>query len=154
MRKELFKEKEVYYLHNSSSGNNILFGDEQDFIRFLFLILYFQSPTPIYNSAWYTQMFEKKGSFVSLQKNLGEILRTRAIELLCFNLEKDSFHLLVRNLVDGSASVYMQRVLTAYSKYYNAKYVRRGHVFNGPFIAIKIKNNEALSKASFFTHKR
>lgn len=63
------------------------------------------------------------------------------------------FHLTIQNMEDGAASVYMHRVLTAYSKYFNAKYNQDGHVFQGPFGAVRVKKNEQLLHLSAYLHK-
>jgi hypothetical protein len=47
----------------------------------------------------------------------------------------------------------MQRVLTSYSKYFNTKYHKKGHVFEGPFGAVHIKDNDQLLHLSAYIHK-
>jgi len=63
------------------------------------------------------------------------------------------FHLTVQNMEDGAVSVYMHRVLTAYSKYFNAKYRQTGHLFQGPFGSVRVKKNEQLLHLSAYLHK-
>lgn len=82
-----------------------------------------------------------------------EILKNRSIELVSFALMSNHFHLLVRNLDDGAVSVYMHRTLTAYGKYFNARYGKRGHVFGAPFTAVHTKNNTQLLHTSAYIHK-
>jgi hypothetical protein len=78
----------------------------------------------------------------------------RAIHLMAFSITTSGFHLLVQNMDDQAISVYMHRVLMAYSKYYNAKYKKKGHVFQGPFSAIHIETNPELLLTSAYIHKR
>jgi putative transposase len=47
----------------------------------------------------------------------------------------------------------MHRILTSYSKYYNAKYKKRGHLFGGPFEARLIKNHAEILNTSAIIHK-
>jgi len=63
------------------------------------------------------------------------------------------FHVLIRNITDGAISVYMQRVLMAYSKYFNKKYNKTGHVFEGPFRAIHIRDDVQLLHTSAYIHR-
>jgi hypothetical protein len=65
----------------------------------------------------------------------------------------NNFHLLIKNTEEGILSVYMHRILTAYSKYFNAKYHKTGHVFNGPFEASQIKSNDQLPYLSNHLHQ-
>jgi len=152
MRYENFLQNEIYHLAVSGAGESILFIDDEDRTRFIFLITHFQSPTQIYNINWHTNRFLKKGAFTPTPEKQKLILSGRNVELLSFVILKDQFHLLLRNLAEGITSVYMQRILTAYSKYFNKKYNKRGHVFSGPFRAKKIKNNEELLKISAQFH--
>jgi putative transposase len=80
-------------------------------------------------------------------------VKDRSVELVAFALMPNHFHLLIKNNQEQVLSVYMQRVLTAYSKYFNAKYQKKGHVFEGPFGARHIENNTQLLHVSAYIHK-
>lgn len=149
MRLENFKAHEHYHLSDSGTTNEKIFKDDQDKARFIFLITHFQSPTRIYNVSWYTNSFIKKRSFNLQGSRVKTILKERSIRLIAFALTANHFDLLIQNLEDSIASVYMHRILTAYSKYFNAKYHKKGHVFHGPFQALHIKGTELLD---FSTH--
>ena len=62
------------------------------------------------------------------------------------------FHLIVKEVKEGGISAYMQRVLNAYTKYYNAKHDTSGHLFQGPFRAIHIADNDQLLYVSAYIH--
>lgn len=62
-------------------------------------------------------------------------------------------HLAVRETEEEGISRYMQRVLNAYAKYFNAKYEMVGHLFQGPFRAVHIESNEQLLYLSAYIHK-
>jgi len=153
MRIENFAEKEHYHVFGRGAKKENIFIDDQDKARFIFLITHFQSPIKIYNISSHANAFIKKGSFNTRENQIDEILKKRSIELTAFVLMSNHFHILVQNLEDGILSVYMHRVLTAYSKYFNAKYNKKGHVFEGPFGAIHIKNNTQLLHLSAYIHK-
>lgn len=53
-------------------------------------------------------------------------------------------HLLVKQISDEGISKFMRKIGTGYGMYYNKKYERKGHVFDGRFRAVLIKNNEQL----------
>jgi putative transposase len=153
MRYENFAENEFYHIFGRGAKKENVFIDDRDKTRFIFLITHFQSPTKIYNVSWYTETFIKRGSFSTKEDKVKEILKKRSVGLVAFVLMSNHFHLLVHNLEDGILSVYMHRVLTAYSKYFNAKYNKKGHVFEGPFKAIHVKNNTQLLHLSAYIHK-
>ncbi|HED38125.1 MAG TPA: hypothetical protein ENI76_07770 [Ignavibacteria bacterium] len=46
----------------------------------------------------------------------------------------------------------MKRVLGGYAKYFNIKYKKTGHVFQGSYNAVHIENNEQLLYVSAYIH--
>ena len=153
MRYENFAKNEHYHVFSKGVNKEKIFIDDKDQVRFIFLMTHFQSPIRIYNISWYTESFLKKGSFSTKEDKVDEILKKRNVELIAFVLMPNHFHFLIRNLEDSILSVYMHRILTAYSKYFNAKYNRKGHVFHGPFGAVHVKNNNQLLHLSSYIHK-
>lgn len=138
MRYENFEKNEYYHL--SCTGNTPgLFLDDEDRARFVFLLTHFQSPIRVYNTGWYASRFLKKGSFFTDTNKTEQIVKKRNVELVAFSILPQTFEILVRNMADQMVSVYMHRILTAYSKYFNSKYNKKGHVFAGPFRATQIK---------------
>jgi len=148
-----FNSNKYYRIYTNGWGGQKIFYDDEDRVRFLFLLLHFQSPTPINNTGYYARRFLKTGNFGVGEKKKKEILKTRYLEIISFSLASDNFHILVRNLKDQIVSVYMHRILTSFSKYFNSKYKKSGHVFNGPFKANQIKNIEQLLNVSVLLHK-
>jgi putative transposase len=153
MRLETFAEKEHYHVFARGNNKTNIFIDDHDRTRFIFLITHLQSPVRVSNISWYTNNFLKKNSFNTKKDKVDEILKTRHVKLVAFALMSNHFHLLIENLEDSVLSVYMHRVLTAYGKYFNTKYHKKGHVFEGPFGAVHIKNNTQLLHLSTYIHK-
>jgi len=153
MRYENFVKNEYYHVFGRGINKEKIFLDDRDKARFIFLITHFQSPIKICNIFWYTESFLKRGSFSTKENKIDEILKKRNIELVAFALMPNHFHILVRNLEDSILSVYMHRILTAYGKYFNAKYRKKGHVFESPFKAVHTKNNTQLLHLSAYIHK-
>lgn len=153
MRYEKFAENEYYHLFSRGVNQQKIFLDDTDRARFIFLLTHFQSPVPIYNISWYAKSFIKRGAFNLGEEKADKILKKRHIELISFVLMPNHFHVLIRNLSDSVTSVYMQRILTSYSKYFNTKYNKKGHVFEGPFGAIHIEDNRQLLHLSAYIHK-
>ena len=63
------------------------------------------------------------------------------------------FHLIIVAIKDNGVSEYMRRIQDAYTKYYNAKYERTGHLLQGPYKAVNIKNNNQLLYLSTYIHR-
>ena len=153
MRKTQFGDGEYYHLVGRGVYKQKLFLDQHDWARFLFLILYFQSNETLYNISRITSSFIKKGVFGLSTSKKREIIKNRIVHLSAFTFMPNHFHLLVRQETEKGISTYMQRVLTAYAKYFNTKYKKSGHVFQGPFRAVHITTNEQLLHVSAYIHK-
>jgi putative transposase len=62
------------------------------------------------------------------------------------------FHLILKELRSGGISLLMQRVGNSYTKYFNAKHERSGHLFSSRFQSIHIDKNEYLTRLSGYIH--
>ncbi|MFH0803883.1 MAG: transposase [Candidatus Tagabacteria bacterium] len=144
---------EYYHIYNRSVNKQKIFLDERDWIRFLFLILYFQSPINFPQIGRSISYFVKNRAFDIKKEVVDKIIKNRYVELINFCIMPNHFHLTIREIKENGVSQYMQRILTAYTKYFNTKYGRSGHLFQGPFQIVHIKNNEQLLHLSAYIHR-
>src|SRR3989338_5281062 len=63
------------------------------------------------------------------------------------------FHLLLRQNLDIPTSKLLLRVCTGYSKYFNKKYEKVGHVFQDQFKQITVGDNDYLRWLSCYIHQ-
>lgn len=153
MRKIKIVPNEYYHVYNRGNNKQLIFLDDKDRARFIFLILYFQSGVILNNISFFTFQFIKHRVFDISKKVLSDILKNRSIELISFILMPNHFHLILCELQEQGLSQYMQRVLNAYTKYFNTKYGRSGHLFQGPFQIVHIKDNNQLLYLSTYIHR-
>ena len=149
MRKTQIAPGEYYHICNRGVNKQVIFHNTRDYFRFLFLILYFQS------SETFDQLGRVVDKFVQHRVlDIAEIvIKKRTVELVSFCIMPNHFHLILREITEGGISTYMQRVLNAYGKYYNTKYEKSGHVFQGPYRAVHIKDDRQLLHAAAYIHK-
>ncbi len=141
---------EYYHIFNRGVNKQLIFHETTDWARFLFLILHFQSPVIFQNIGRPTKEFVKHSVF---NINSDEIIKKRYVELTAFCLMPNHFHLIVKEVKEGGISQYMQRVLNSYTKYFNTKYKKSGHLFQGPYKAVHVGNNEQLLYLSAYIHR-
>lgn len=140
---------EYYHICNRGVGKQTIFHDTKDYFRFLFLILYFQSPQVFQNLARYINDFVQHPMLNIAEEVIGK----RNVELAAFCIMPNHFHLLVKEVNDGGISSYIQRISNAYGKYYNTKYKRSGHVFQGVYKLIHINDDAQLLHTSAYIHR-
>lgn len=143
------------YYHVLGRGNNkqVIFRDKKDYIRFLFLILYFQSPVIFENIGRMVKHYVEHSVFNISDDVVNEVVKNRYVELVGFTLMPNHYHLMLYGTEDNGISKYMQRVLNSYTKYFNTKYEQSGHLFQGPYKAVHIENDNQMSYLSAYIHR-
>ena len=142
---------EYYHIFNRAVNKQVIFHDTSDYFRFLFLTLYFQSPIIFQQLGRKVKEFVQSRALDNVEED--EIIKKRRVELVAFCIMPNHFHLIVKELDEGGIAAYMQRVLTSYSKYYNTKYQKSGHVFQGPYRAVHIADDRQLLHLSAYIHR-
>jgi len=112
-----------------------IFREPADFEKFLRLFDRYLSPTETHdaNGTTFPNYFNK-------------------VELLCFCLMPNHFHLLVYQHQLGEMSQFMRSLLTSYSMYFNKKYKRTGPVFESRYKAALISDDTYLEHVSRYIH--
>jgi putative transposase len=146
---------EYYHICNRGAGKKDIFHSDKDRARFLFLLLTLQSPNIIKNFSRLINEFSKNLNLSNLidEDILKEIIKNRYVELISFTLMPNHFHILIKEKEKGGISKYIQRLLTSYTKYYNIKYEKNGHLFQGPYKIVHIKDDRQLMHVSTYIHR-
>ncbi len=153
MRKTPIEVGEYYHVFNRGNNKQSIFLDKSDYVRFLFLVIYFQSDTVFYNVGYYVKQFTKHSVSSISRRILERILKHRVVSLINFALMPNHFHFTLYELAEGGIARYMQKIQNAYTKYFNAKYHRVGHLFQGPYKAVRVEDNKQLLHLSAYIHR-
>lgn len=73
------------------------------------------------------------------------------VDIICYSLTSDQFDLVLIEKSPGNASIFLKKICTGYSMYFNKKYNRRGRLF-GRGQTIIIKSDETLLAISKYIH--
>lgn len=141
----------IYHVYNRGVRKEALFHDGKDYSRFLLLILTLQSDVNLKNISRLNDRFNKKLQLDEL--DISTEGKERFVELISFCIMPNHFHIMVNQLVEGGLAKYMQKVLTAYTMYYNKKYNKTGHVFQGKYKSVFIEDDEQLVYTFIYIHK-
>jgi putative transposase len=144
---------EYYHIFNRGMQKQVIFNSDDDKFRFLFLILTFQSDVIIKNIS--RELRESvQHSMLHIKPELREsIIKARTVELNVVTLMPNHFHIIVKELKEGGVAKYMQRVLNSYTKYFNIKYTKSGHLFQNSYKSVYIENDFQLLHTSGYVHK-
>lgn len=142
-----FAPGEYYHIYNRGNRKQDIFRNDEDRFRFLLALLLFQHPeTP-------TQFSRTVRNFVRHSVLDIPDMGRRLAGLVAFVLMPNHFHCIVHEAVPNGISRYMQRLLMGYTKYFNTKYEQVGHVFQGPFQAVHIQDDDQLLYCSAYIHR-
>ncbi len=67
-------------------------------------------------------------------------------------LMPNHFHILIKEIEEGGVSLFMQKVSTAYTMYFNIKYGKKGSLFSGRYKAKHIDTDEYLKYQYAYIH--
>jgi len=144
---------ECYHIYNRGTRKRIIFHNTVDYSRFLFLILFLQSPLVFDQISRRVRRFVQHRVFDTDAEDAAQIIKGRYVELIAFCLIPNHFHLILKETQEHGIARYMQRVLNGYTKYYNTKYEVSGHLFQGPYKAVHVEDNDQLLYLSTYIHR-
>lgn len=139
-RKFNFSVGESYHVYNRGTEKRLIFLDESDYQRFQKLLYLCNS--------------EKGMVFRDIPaEEIYKHDRSKTIvDIGAYCLMPNHFHLLLHERTEGGISIFMQKVLTAYSAYFNKKYGRSGSLFEGVFKATHADIDEYLKYLFSYIH--
>ena len=144
-----FAEGEYYHIYNRGVDKRDIFLDSYDLSRFLKGIQAFNTIEPI-GSLYELSFKENKEDLTPHQ--LGDSV-SKLVGIVCYCLNPNHYHLLLKQVSEGGISKFMHRVGLAYTQYFNEKNKRSGVLFQGPFKAIHVDKNEYLIHLSAYINQ-
>src|SRR3989344_6813463 len=121
MKNTTFVTGEFYHIYNRGVDKRNVFSDATDLDRFLKSTVEFNVVEPV------GSLFEL--SFVKENKKKSN---KRLVDMVCYCLNPNHYHFILRQKIDGGISEYMKR-LGGYTKYFNIRYKRNGSLFQSVF---------------------
>lgn len=152
MRKVKFVPGEMYHIYNRGLNKQQLFSEDRDYIRFLLLLIYLQSPQSLPNIRRHVNYYIKHNVLDVDSRTIAKIIKTRKVKLFTFGIMPNHFHFSAQELKEGGISWYVQRIQNAYGKYFNIKNEKKGYVFEGRFGAVHVETNNQFLYLSTYHH--
>lgn len=144
-----FGEGEYYHIYNRGVEKRLIYLNDSDRWRFMTSLLLLQGEESFPQMSRMVFIVKSRTLDKAIVKN---ILKIRNVELVSFCLMPNHFHMILGELKQGGISKFMQRLLTAYTNYFNKKYKRTGHLFGSKFQSIHIDRDEYLQYLSAYIH--
>jgi len=140
---------EIYHIITRGVGDVAIFRNKDDYYRAIFSLYEFNtSVTPI------TIRERRKARIKSKKANREQFSDDRdlIVEILAFCFMPNHIHLLLRQIKKDGISQFMRKFGAGYATFFNNKYDRKGHLFQGRFRAIHIKTNDQFKNIFVYIH--
>ena len=143
--KNVLKEYQLggyYHIYNRGVDKQDIFRGDLDYKTFLSYLKTYLSPEEVNLQGESLQAPSRK-----LKNYFGEIT------LLCYCLMPNHFHLLVKQRSDHGIDHFMRSLSTKYVRYFNSHYHRLGPLFQGPYKAVRVTNENQFIYLSKYIHR-
>ncbi|MEA3272907.1 MAG: transposase [Patescibacteria group bacterium] len=147
MRQVQFVEEEYYHIYNRGVDKRKIFMGDEHKDRYRFLHDLFE-----FNDEKYAPAFCRRNLDTRCPTVGSADLRKRLVEIICFCLMPNHFHLILKQLKEGGISAFMHKMGQGYAKYFNRKYDRSGALFQGAFQAVHVRTDEQMMHLSRYIH--
>ena len=121
-----------YHIFNRGVEKRDVFLDAGDFLRFIHYLYVLNDDKQL------SADFRQKKEF-TYEVQPRRLERDLLVEIFCFCLMPNHYHLFVKQRKDGGISKFMQKIGTGASGFFNAKYNHSGGIFQGRFKAVPVK---------------
>lgn len=125
-----------FHIYNRGNDKNNIFIDREDFQLFILKI----------NQNLFPSIYKPKRLYSAP-------IPDDSFSLISYCLMPNHFHLLIRQDEEIPVSKLILKVCTGYSKYFNKKYNRVGHVFQDQFKQACVDNDDYLRWLSAYIHQ-
>lgn len=136
-----FVNGQFYHIYNRGSEKRSIFTNRRDQHRFIQTLRYYQleGPKPRFSNFFKYQIFKPD-------------LNKKIVEIICFCLMPNHFHLLLKQLKEGGVTEFISKLSNSYTKYFNTKHKRIGPLLQGEFKAVLVESDEQFIHLSRYIH--
>ncbi len=140
-----YAPNQIWHIYNRGNDKRSIFLDEQDYKVFL-------------NYLKCSLLKELSEDFRKEVVDILKVERLRRqrlyekVELLAYCLMPNHFHLELYQSSGDGISKLIKSVMTAYVMYFNDKYKRQGHLFQGIYKAVEVKSEPYYQHLSRYIH--
>lgn len=98
------------------------------------------------------EIFSEKKDYLGYLERLRKYKDRHNISVICYCLMPNHIHLLLRQDADFPIYKFIHGLHTSYSMYYNRKYGKIGHLFQGRFKQKEVDKDDYLMRLSAYIH--
>jgi putative transposase len=143
-KKPEFANGEIYHVFNRGVDKRVVFEEDGDYFRFISSLYEFNNKDKVKMQARILERMAAKRIY-TFPKGIDEKkkVREKIVEVVAFCLMPNHYHLILRQTANNGISIFMQKIGSGYTNYFNQKYDRvgGGSLFQGKFKAVHAAEN-------------
>lgn len=140
---------QLYHVLNRGIGSQPIFLSKRDYQRMWESAFYYQNQKPALSYSHFLRLPTKqRAEFLEKLQAQSKFL----VEIIALCLLPNHFHLLLKQAKENGISLFMANLTNSYTRYFNTKNDRTGHLFQGKFKAVMIETDEQLLHVSRYIH--
>jgi putative transposase len=148
MKRPQLLNGEIYHVILRGANDSLVFINKEDYYRGVFSLFEFNDTQPVLiRDRRRARLRAKRFGNKQFSAN-----RKTMVEILAFCFMPNHIHLLLRQTINNGTTDFMRKLGTGYASYFNRKHNRRGHLFQGKFNAVHIKNDRQLETIFTYIH--
>lgn len=139
----------IYHVTTKSIAEYIIFNNETEFLRMKQLIQYYQADKPPTSYSYFAVWQKGKNELVNKKNHQSE---KKLVRIIAYCFMPTHIHLVLQQLRENGISVYMNKVLNSYTRYFNTRHRRKGPLWTGRFKRVLIEADEQLIHLTRYIH--
>ena len=141
-----FAQDEWYHCYNRGVDKRKIFRTKSDYERFLALMYVGNGTHPVHLSNLSSTKLHDVLLDISLDK--GELL----VDIGTYALMPNHFHFLLKETTENGISMFLQKITTGYTMYFNKKQQRTGALVAGPFKSKHVSDDKYIKQLISYIH--
>lgn len=149
IRKVILTDNQIYHIFNRAIDRQTIFTTKWEYKRAIETLKYYR----------FANLPFKFSQSLNLpkddrQKIILELSRKneKLVEFIAFCIMPNHFHFLIKQLKPNGISKFISDFTNSYTRYFNTKHERKGHLFEGLFKAVLVESEEQLMHLSRYIH--
>lgn len=150
MRKDPLYNNEHYHIMNKSIAGFVIFNNENEFMRALQLLRFYQNKQPSLSFSQFSRLPLNEQKYF-LDKNKPD-RENKLVEMIAYCFMPTHFHLLLEQMQDKGISTFIKNILISYTRYFNIRHHRKGPLWESRFKSVLIKDDTQLLHLTRYLH--
>jgi len=145
MKPRKFSNDSVWHIYNRGVERRDVFLHTADYLRFVVNLYEFNDSAPALNVGYHLIASP-------IEVRLQYPRKEQLVDILAFCLMPNHYHLMVQQRVENGITIFMRKLGTGYTNYFNTKYERVGPLFQGTFKSVMLEREAHFIHLPHYIH--